>query len=102
MKPRRGARSALSPCDSKAIGPVIREANAAGIPVLTVERDRGLEASPAGDAGPVDLTTFASITVLGRSAYGMFGQSAAGVGARTGCRGLGKRRHEDIPEGVCI
>jgi ribose transport system substrate-binding protein len=27
----------LSPCDSKAIGPVIREANAAGIPVLTVD-----------------------------------------------------------------
>src|SRR5688572_4251646 len=27
----------LSPCDSKAIGPVIREANSAGIPVLTVD-----------------------------------------------------------------
>lgn len=27
----------LSPCDSRAIGPVIREANAAGIPVLTVD-----------------------------------------------------------------
>jgi ribose transport system substrate-binding protein len=27
----------LSPCDSKAIGPVIQEANAAGIPVLTVD-----------------------------------------------------------------
>jgi ribose transport system substrate-binding protein len=27
----------LSPCDSKAIGPVIREANEAGIPVLTVD-----------------------------------------------------------------
>lgn len=27
----------LSPCDSKSIGPVIQEANAAGIPVLTVD-----------------------------------------------------------------
>lgn len=34
---RRVAAIVLSPCDSKAIGPVIAEANAAGIPVFTVD-----------------------------------------------------------------
>ena len=34
---KKVAAIVLSPCDSKAIGPVIREANAAGIPVLTVD-----------------------------------------------------------------
>jgi ribose transport system substrate-binding protein len=34
---KKVAAIVLSPCDAKAIGPVIREANAAGIPVLTVD-----------------------------------------------------------------
>lgn len=34
---RRVSAIVLSPCDSKAIGPVIAEANAAGIPVFTVD-----------------------------------------------------------------
>ncbi|MFZ4731524.1 MAG: substrate-binding domain-containing protein [Pirellulales bacterium] len=34
---RKVAAIVLSPCDSKAIGPVIAEANAAGIPVFTVD-----------------------------------------------------------------
>ncbi|MCY3016564.1 MAG: substrate-binding domain-containing protein [Planctomycetota bacterium] len=34
---RKVAAIVLSPCDSKAIGPIIAEANAAGIPVFTVD-----------------------------------------------------------------
>lgn len=33
----KAAAIVLSPCDSKSIGPVIREANAAGVPVFTVD-----------------------------------------------------------------